>query len=61
MEEKPFKTFTCSYEYQGDNWCVHLMAPNMEDAKARLIALKNNGTVDYELLDSIPWNPEEEN
>ena len=56
MEERPFKIFTCTYEYQGATWCFHLKAPNLKDAEARLVAIRN-AIVDYELEDSIPWHP----
>ena len=45
VNERPFKTFVCSYNYNGCRWGLDLMAEDFEDAQARLQAIAM-GTVD---------------
>lgn len=61
MEEKPFKTFTCIYQYQGTECCFLLKAKDEEDAEARLDAIQNDLVGYNECRAIIPWNPGKEN
>jgi len=36
MSEPPMKRFTCSYHYQGSDWCFEIIANDFADAEARL-------------------------
>lgn len=50
-------TFLCSYRYQGSEWSFDLLAEDLEDAKARLQAIRALGQVDGKLEMKIPLNP----
>jgi len=52
-ENDGFKTFTCSYNYQGSSWVFHIMAMDIDDARARVAAL-HFARLDGELMATIP-------
>lgn len=54
LHSSEFKTFLCSYNYEGKSWNVDIKATSLEDAKNRLRSLSCNGKVDGELFVSIP-------
>jgi hypothetical protein len=47
-----YKTYLCSYIYEGKSWSVEIKAVSFEDAEKRLKAL-SRGKVDIELVATI--------
>lgn len=53
MTDAPFKTFTCSYPFQGGEWGFEIKARSFKEAQARVKAI-GWGKVDGELMTVIP-------
>lgn len=49
-----FKTFVCSYRYDGGEWTFSIKALDRGDAERRLGVIKGWGRVDGELMAVIP-------
>jgi len=54
MAEKRWPTWIVSYGLDGSQWSIDVVAPSPEDAKRRLAAAAQWGTVDGELMMEIP-------
>ena len=54
MSEKPWPTWLVSYNMDGSQWSLNIVARDAEDAKRRLAQAAAWGTVDGELISSIP-------
>ena len=48
------KTYLCSYGYKGQRWSFEIKAKSLNEAENRLWHLQINGTVDGELMATIP-------
>lgn len=53
MADDPFKTFICSYPFQGGQWGFEIKARSFEEAQARVKAI-GWGKVDGELMMKLP-------
>jgi len=53
MSKAEFKTFTCSFPYEGGQWGFDIMAVDFADAQSRLKAI-GWGKVDGEVVARIP-------
>ena len=53
-------TYLARYRYQGHTCGFDFVADSMEDAEARLKALKDSATLDGRLDCTIPWDISEE-
>lgn len=52
-----FRTYLVSYQYDGAKWSLEVRATSEEDAMFRLRRASNYGTVDGELMLTIPATP----
>ena len=48
------KTFLCSYLFDGDEWGFEIKADDRQEARARLLAIRDTGRVDGELKAVLP-------
>lgn len=46
-------TYTCSYRHDGAEWAFDIRATSMDDARDRMLAIKNRGTVDGKVALSV--------
>ena len=53
MSEK-YKTYTCSYNFDGERWRIDVKALNFTDATARLAVIGQYGKVDGEVVMTFP-------
>lgn len=56
MAEQQWPTWLVIYNYDGAQWSAQIVARDYDDAKRRLAAMGTWGTVDGELVASIPAN-----
>lgn len=49
-----FKTFLCSYRYDGAEWTFSIKACDQDDAERRFAVIKSWGRIDGELMMTIP-------
>lgn len=54
MAEKQWPTWLVSYNFDGAQWSMHIVARTAEEAKQRLSTAATWGTVDGELVASVP-------
>jgi hypothetical protein len=52
--EKANREFTCSYQFDGCDWCVHVWASTHEEAEMKLKAM-GRGKVDGVVAGTIPY------
>lgn len=54
MSEKRWPTWLISYNLDGEQWSMEIIAPSADEAKRRLAAAASWGKIDGELIASIP-------
>lgn len=48
------RPFACEFPFDGKRWCLTIYARDHDDAKRRLERIGTNGTVEGELMATIP-------